>query len=45
MNIRWLFLYLIATAYIFAQAGKPQAIPEARILRLTLDPQSVTLRR
>ena len=43
MNKCWLFLYLMALTYSFAQAGKPQAIPEARILRLTLDPQSVTV--
>ena len=43
MNIRWLFLYLIALPSSFALAGKPQAIPEARIVRLTFDPQSVTL--
>ena len=43
MNKCWLFLYLIALTYSFAQASKPQAIPEARIVRLTLDPQSVTV--
>src|SRR5258708_16373498 len=43
MNIRWLFLYLIALTCSLAQAGKPQAIPEARIVRLTLDPQNVAL--
>src|SRR5258708_349984 len=43
MNIRWFFLYLIALTCSLAQAGKPQAIPEARIVRLTLDPQNVTL--
>jgi len=43
MNKCWLFLYLIALTYGFAQASKPQAIPEARIVRLTLDPQSVTV--
>jgi hypothetical protein len=43
MNKCWFFLYLTALTYSFAQAGKPQAIPEARIVRLTLDPQSVTV--
>lgn len=43
MNIRWFFLYLITLTYSFAQAGKLQAIPEARIVRLTLGPQNVTL--
>jgi hypothetical protein len=42
MNMRWFFLYLIALTYSFAQ-GKPQAIPEARIVRLTLNPQNVTV--
>jgi hypothetical protein len=43
MNRRWFFLYLITLTYSFAQAATPQAIPEARIVRLTLDPQNVTL--
>jgi len=43
MNKCGFFLYLITLPYSFAQAGKPQAIPEARIVRLTLDPQSVTV--
>jgi hypothetical protein len=43
MNKCWVFLYLTTLTYSFAQAGKPQAIPEARIVRLTLDPQSVTV--
>src|SRR5258707_8891056 len=43
MNKCWFFLYPIALTYSFAQATKPQVIPEARIVRLTLDPQNVTL--
>jgi hypothetical protein len=43
MNTRWLFLYLIALTNSFGQTGKPQAIPEARIARLSLGPQTVTL--
>jgi hypothetical protein len=43
MNTRWLFLYLIALASSFGQTDKPQAIPEGRIARLSLDPQTVTL--
>jgi hypothetical protein len=43
MNKCWIFLYLITLTYSFAQASKPQTIPEARIVRLTLDPQSVTV--
>src|SRR5258706_10038410 len=43
MNKCWFFLYLTALTYSFAQATKPQAIPEARIVRLTLDPQSATV--
>jgi len=43
MNIRWIIVYLITLAYCFAQANKPQPLPEARIVRLTLDTQSVTV--
>jgi hypothetical protein len=43
MNIRWLFVYLITLACCFAQADKSQPVPEARIVRLTLDTKIVTV--
>src|SRR5258708_29278562 len=43
MNLRWFVLYLIELTVSLDQAGKHQAIPEERIVRLTLDPQNVTL--
>ena len=43
MNKCWLFLHLITLTCSFTQAGKAQTIPESRIVRLPLDPQSVTV--
>lgn len=41
MNTRWLFVYLTLATYAFAQVDKPHPLPEARIVRLTLDAQTV----
>lgn len=44
MKICWIFVYLIATVGSFAQQGlPPRALPEARIVEMTLDTQSVTV--
>jgi hypothetical protein len=40
----WIFVHLITLSYCLAQADSPpRALPEARIVRLTLDTQSVTV--
>lgn len=43
MKIRWISAYLITLSCCFGQADRPQPLPEARVVRLTLDPQSVTV--
>src|SRR3984885_16196591 len=44
MKICWIFVHLIALSYCLAQADPPlRVLPDARILRLTLDTQSVTV--
>lgn len=40
----WIFVHLITLSYCFAQADSPpRDLPDARIVRLTLDAQSVTV--
>jgi hypothetical protein len=44
MKICWIFVHLIALSYCLAQADPPlRVLPDARIVRLTLDTQSVTV--
>lgn len=43
MKICWIFVYLITLTTSFAQADPPRVLPEARIVRLTLDTQTVTV--
>lgn len=44
MKICWIFVHLITLSYCLAQADSPpRVLPDARILRLTLDTQSVTV--
>jgi hypothetical protein len=44
MKICWIFVHLITLSYCWAQADStPRVLPEARIVRLTLDTQSVTV--
>lgn len=43
MKICWIFVYLITLTISFAQADPPRVLPEARIVRLTLDTQTVTV--
>jgi hypothetical protein len=44
MKICWIFVHLITLSYCLAQVDSPpRVLPEARIVRLTLDPQSVTI--
>jgi len=44
MRICWIFVHLITLSYCLAQADSPpRVLADARILRLTLDPQSVTV--
>jgi hypothetical protein len=44
MKICWIFVHLITLSYCLAQAdSSPRALPDARIVRLTLDSQSVTV--
>ena len=44
MKICWIFVHLITLSYCLAQADSPPRIlPDARIVRLTLDTQSVTV--
>jgi hypothetical protein len=44
MRICWIFVHLITLSYSLAQADSPpRVLPEARIVRLTLDTQSVTV--
>jgi len=44
MKICWVFVHLIALSYGFAQVDSPpRVLPDARIVRLTLDTQSVTV--
>ena len=43
MKICWIFVYLITLTNGFAQADPPRVLPEARIVRLTLDTQAVTV--
>jgi hypothetical protein len=44
MKICWIFVHLITLSYCLAQADSPASVlPDARIVRLTLDTQSVTL--
>lgn len=44
MKICWVFVHLIMLSYCLAQAdSSPRVLPDARILRLTLDPQNVTV--
>ena len=44
MKICWFFVHLITLSYCLAQADSlPRILPEARIVRLTLDAQSVTV--
>jgi len=44
MKICWIFVHLITLCYCLAQADSPpRALPDARIVRLTLDTQSVTV--
>jgi hypothetical protein len=44
MKICWVFVHLITLSHCLAQADSPaRAVPDARIVRLTLDTQSVTL--
>lgn len=43
MKSWWIFVYLITLSYCLAQVDSvPRVLPEARIVRLTLDTQSVT---
>lgn len=44
MKICWIFVHLITLSYCLAQAdSSPRVLPDARIVRLTLDSQSVTV--
>jgi hypothetical protein len=44
MKICWIFVHLITLSYCFSQADSPpRALPDARIVRLTLDTQSITV--
>lgn len=44
MKICWIFVHLITLPYCLAQADSPpRVLPDARIVRLTLDTQSVTV--
>ena len=44
MKICWIFVYLITVIAGFAQVEPPQRVlPDARIVRLTLDTQTVTV--
>ena len=44
MKICWTFVHLITLSYCWAQADSvPRVLPDARIVRLTLDTQSVTV--
>ena len=44
MKICWIFVHLITLSYCLAQADSPpKVLPDARIVRLTLDTQSVTV--
>ena len=44
MKICWIFVHLITLSYCLAQADSPpRGLPDARIVRLTLDTQSVTV--
>jgi len=44
MKICWIFVHLITLSYCLAQAeAPPRVLPEARIVRLTLDTQSVSV--
>jgi hypothetical protein len=44
MKICWIFVHLITLSYGFAQVDSPpRVLPDARIVRLTLDTQSVTV--
>jgi type IV secretory pathway VirB9-like protein len=44
MKTCWIFVYLITMSYGVAQVDSPpRALPEARIVRLTLDTQNVTV--
>jgi hypothetical protein len=44
MKACWIFVYLITMSYGVAQVDSPpRALPEARIVRLTLDTQNVTV--
>jgi len=44
MKICWIFIHFITLSYCFAQVDSPpRVLPEARIVRLTLDTQSVTV--
>jgi hypothetical protein len=44
MKICWFFVHLITLSYCLAQAdSSPRILPDGRILRLTLDTQSVTV--
>jgi hypothetical protein len=44
MKICWIFVHLITLSYCVAQADSPsRVLPDARIVRLTLDTQSVTI--
>jgi len=44
MKICWIFVHLITLSYCLAQVDSPpRVLPDARIVRLTLDTQSVTV--
>lgn len=44
MKVCWIFVHLITLSYCLAQADSPsRVLPDARIVRLTLDTQSVTV--
>ena len=44
MRICWIFVHLITLSFCVAQADSPpRVLPDARIVRLTLDTQSVTI--
>jgi hypothetical protein len=44
MKICWIFVHLITLSYCLAQADSaPRVLPEARIVRMTLDTQSVAV--
>ena len=44
MKICWIFVHLITLSYCLGQADSPpRVLPDARIVRLTLDTQSVTV--